>query len=482
MDEHELTEKMKAAFKGKQMTKELFQEALDWCNNNTGSMDLTNPDHYYLYVTATRYLMIPNHILEWSENDVNIVMNFMAKRALKYLHLSQKTSIEMLDSEEYAQRKRGTSIAVCVDKGDDTYCIEYSPKVKDLLLSRDTGKILRGFQILFHEIVHALQNSIMRKEGVNAAVTYLMAMETLARRQAPEIYDTNYSHLLKENHAEKLGLEMAMQNIQILGPDLYSLYHQDVIEQMKKDYDARFYEGKIDLFGTKRKGTAQIDKACTLYVGKRPDVLKEFPVLQWGFNMDGTKKTLEQLLTERQSLIDSGKPVDKVNQLFHTLANYKNFVKDTPGGTKEELFYLIDYVAETGTNDEFIFDLIEYRLKNTTMLPEKIEEFMQGQRSFAKKVRKFRQEREEQEIEPEKTESIRDEVDDQFRPKTDSQIQDEKQAELDWMHRIGTVAQDVDKTVAGVKGKQEVVQLVKEIDRQLQRQIQQEEQEEQMQQ
>ena len=50
------------------------------------------------------------------------------------------------------------------------------------------------------------------------------------------------------------------------------------------------------------------------------------------------------------------------------------------------------------------------------------------------------------------------------------------------MHRVGTVAQEVDKTVAGVKGKQEVVQLVKEIDRQQQKQIQQEEQEEQMQQ
>ena len=150
MDEHELAEKMKEAFKGKQMTKELFQEALDWCSNNTGNMDLNNPDHYYLYVTATRYLMRPNHVLEWSESDVDIVMNFMAKNAVKNFHLSEKTTIEMLSREEYAQRKRGNSSAVCVDKGDDTYCIEYSPDVKDLLLTRDTGKILRGFQILFH--------------------------------------------------------------------------------------------------------------------------------------------------------------------------------------------------------------------------------------------------------------------------------------------------------------------------------------------
>lgn len=481
MDEHELTEKMKAAFKGKQMTKELFQEALDWCNANTENMDLTNDDHFYLYLTATRYLMKPNQVLEWNESDVNIVMNFMAKRALRDFHLNQNTSIEILNREEYDSRNRGNSRAVCVSHGDNTYHIEYSPDVKELLLSRDTGKILRGFQTLFHEIVHALQNTTMRKEGVNSPETYLMAMETLAREQAPEIYDANYAHLLKENHAEKLGLEIAMQNIQLLGPDLYSLYHQDVIEQMKKDYDARYYEGKIDLFGKSRRGSAQIDKACTQFVGKRPDILKEFPVLQWGFNIDGTKKTLEQMLVERQSLLDEGKPVDKVNQLFNTLANYKNFVKGTPGGTKEELCYLVDFIAETGTDDEFIFDLMEYRLKNTTMTPEKIAEFMEGQRSFAQKVRREREEQ-EKEIEPQETESIKDEIDDQFKPKTDSEKQDEKQAELDWMHRVGTVAQEVDKTVAGVKGKQEVVQLVKEIDRQQQKQIQQEEQEEQMQQ
>ena len=481
MDEHELTEKMKTAFKGKQMTKELFQEALDWCNVNTENMDLTNTDHFYLYLTATRYLMKPNQVLEWNESDVNIVMNFMAKRALRDFHLNQNTSIEILNREEYDQRNRGTSRAVCVDRGDNTYDIEYSPDVKDLLLSRDTGKILRGFQILFHEIVHALQNTTIRKEGVNSAETYLMAMETIARKQSPEIYDANYAHLLKENHAEKLGLEIAMINIQHLGPDLYSLYHQDVVEQMKKKYDARYYEGKIDLFGKSRRCSAQIDKACTQFVGKRPDVLKEFPVLQWGFNIDGTKKTLEQLLIERQSLLDEGKPVDKVNQLFNTLANYKNFVKGTPGGTKEELCYLVDFVAETGTDDEFIFALMEYRLKNTTMIPEKIAKFMQGQRSFAQKVRREREEQ-EIEIEPKEAESIKDEVDGQFKPKTDSRIQDEKQAELYWMHRVGTVAQEVDKTVAAVKGKQEVVQLVKEIDRKQQQQIQQEEQEEQMQQ
>ena len=37
------------------------------------------------------------------------------------------------------------------------------------------------------------------------------------------------------------------------------------------------------------------------------------------------------------------------------------------------------------------------------------------------------------------------------------------------MHRIGTVAQDVDKTIAGANAKQEVVKLIKDLDRKQQK-------------
>ena len=37
-----------------------------------------------------------------------------------------------------------------------------------------------------------------------------MALETIARKYIPVFYKINYSQLLKENHAEKTGLKMAL--------------------------------------------------------------------------------------------------------------------------------------------------------------------------------------------------------------------------------------------------------------------------------
>ena len=64
----------------------------------------------------------------------------------------------------------------------------------------------------------------------------------------------------------------------------------------------------------------------------------------------------------------------------------------------------------------------------------------------------------------EKEKSIRDEVGDEHIPETKAEQQEKKDAEAEWMNRIGSVAQEVDKTNAGVNGKQEVVRLARELD------------------
>lgn len=222
MTEHEIAEQLKEKLKNKQASKETFEELVEWCSSNLDKIDLSNPEQSYIYIQATKYLMKPNQVLEWDEKDAKVLITFLAKRALKDLKLDEKTSIEILNREEFESRGNSkTSRAVCVNNGNDTYSIEYSPDVVDSLLSRDTGKILRGFQTIFHEVVHALQNSTIQKEGVKGAEAYLMAMESLARKQAPEIYNANYAHLLKENHAEKLGLKLSMIHMQVMGPELY---------------------------------------------------------------------------------------------------------------------------------------------------------------------------------------------------------------------------------------------------------------------
>lgn len=84
----------------------------------------------------------------------------------------------------------------------------------------------------------------------------------------------------------------------------------------------------------------------------------------------------------------------------------------------------------------------------------------------------------EKERPPEET--IKDEVGDEFKTKTQQQKQQEQEAATEWMNRIGTIAQEVDKTNSGVNGKQEVAQLIKDLDKKRQKE-QNKEQEEQQQ-
>lgn len=229
-----------------------------------------------------------------------------------------------------------------------------------------------------------------------------------------------------------------------------------------QQYDSNFYEGKINLYGASRKSTSQIDKACSQYIAMHPEALKKFPVLQMGFNLDGTKKDLLQLLAERQQFIDEGKSIDAVNSIYKTVINYKNFVKGTPGGTKEEILTLCKYVRENGIEDEFVYDLMRYRLENTTMEPTQIEEFIQREQKAAEKAR---QEKDAIQLKHEKEESIKDEVGDEIKPKTQSQRQDEQQAEAIWMNRLQTNNDNVAKMQDGAKKQQDVVKLIQDLDR-----------------
>ena len=228
-----------------------------------------------------------------------------------------------------------------------------------------------------------------------------------------------------------------------------------------EDYDKSFYDGKIDLFGASRKGTSQIDKACSIYVAMHPEILKQYPILQLGFNLDGTKKDLLQLLAERQQFIIDGKPIDKVNATFRAVMNFKNYVKDTPGGTKEEILSLCDYLKETGSTDEFIYDLMRYRLSNTTMTESQIEDFIQRERSAAAKIRK---EKEEMELQPEKEKTIQDEVGDNLKPKTKEELYEEQQAEAKWMNRLQVQNDNTAKKQDGAKKTLEVVKLIHDLD------------------
>ena len=92
---------------------------------------------------------------------------------------------------------------------------------------------------------------------------------------------------------------------------------------------------------------------------------------------------------------------------------------------------------------------------------------------------KVQQKTQQQSVQPHEKEkpyeeSIKDDVGEEFKPKTQSEQQAEQQAEAIWMHRLQATDTEVAKMQDGAHQKQEVVQLIQELDREEQKNNEQE--------
>ncbi len=465
MDAHEFADDVK---KGK-LTKETFEKIIKWCEENTSTLQPNDKDQTWLYEMATSYLM-KYKIGKWNKDEASMLITYLAKESARKFGISENVDVKIFEREEYEKIYGKSSMGICTNNGDNTFNISYSPIVVDNLLSNDYDKFLRGMQTIFHEVTHAVQNSVIQRkeiQGTNTPKTknsYIMALETIARKFDPNFYKKYYTHLIKENHAEKNGLKLAMETMQKYNPSLYQAYNQDVIAQRLENYDKNFYDYEFILQGGKKTDfMVKIDTLCSLYIEEHPEMVEMFPILQAGYNLDGTKKDIRQLISEREAMIATGKPLDKIDELYETIANHRNVTINGLKGTKDELNTLHDYIEETGTEDEFVFSLMRYRLENKTrMSPEAIEKFMASEYANAAKSRQARQ---IQEIQTEQSESIRDEVGDEFKPKTEHQEQEEQQVETMWQSRFQSWDRNSVVLPNAAKRKQEAVQVMKKIEK-----------------
>lgn len=397
MEAHELTEK----FKNTKQSKENLEEIISWCIENNNNINLQDKNQHYLYNMSIKYLM-KYKIGNWNKNDASIIIHYLAKKFAWDLGIDENITIKILDETEYKQIHDDYSSAICVNNEDNTFNISYSPKVTENLLSNNHNKFLRGLQTIFHEIVHALQNSIIQKsniQGVNSPKTktsYIMALETIARKHSPDFYKKNYNKLLKENHAEKIGLQQAMETIKNYNQNLYQAYNQEVIQQRLDNYDKNFYDAKVSLKNDRTIDLLlEIDTLSSIYIENHPNIIKKFPILQVGYNLDGSKKNLQQLIIERNKMLINNKTPEKINELYEAIANHRNVLTGGLNGTKNELITLDNYIAKTGTDDEFVFNLIKYRLKHKTkMTPEQITEFMEKEYATAARTRQLKHKKE----------------------------------------------------------------------------------------
>ena len=89
---------------------------------------------------------------------------------------------------------------------------------------------------------------------------------------------------------------------------------------------------------------------------------------------------------------------------------------------------------------------------------------------------KSRQDKNEKEIEPQEPENIRDEIGDEFQPKTEAQEQEEQQVEAMWQNRFQSWDRNTINLPNGAKRKEEAVKVIQDIEREKQIQIDKKEQ------
>lgn len=156
-----------------------------------------------------------------------------------------------------------------------------------------------------------------------------------------------------------------------------------------KRYDERT-ESDVIVFGKSSDRALQLDNMCNAYIGANGhlEMLQKYPILQLSYNLDGSKKDIITLLKDRKAMLENGNDVKSTDELYRMIVNKKNFFTQGLEGIKPEILALGKYIRETGTEDEFVYDLLRDRLKMKDLTPENIESLMQQQKKAAEERRK----------------------------------------------------------------------------------------------
>lgn len=369
-------------------SEENIKKILEYCKQNYNNLNIKNDISRKLYRYAVWYLM--NFKLGNMDNEeAKLLISFFVKECGYDFGIINKINVNILNKKEYQDEYGNSSSANCKYSDEDMYTCTYSENVINQVKSDNVNEFLRGLQNIFHELTHVMQGIAIRGgnvKGINLSgkkSIYIMALETIARKADPKMYDKNYSSLLKENNAEKVGLFLAMEWIKKYNKRVYSLYNKEKINDSLNSYDSNFYNTKLSILNVEDSSIKIIDTSASLYIEDNPNILNEFPILKLGYNLDGTKKNIIEVLNEREEILKDNSEIDEINDLFSIILNHKHFDSRRGTGTKQELILLDNYIKENNITDEYIYDLIRFRLKRANFSNEQIDKFIEQEKEEA---------------------------------------------------------------------------------------------------
>ena len=395
MKVNELVEKLQ---NGNPTTQD-YEMVLQWCTENVDTMDLSDKNVSYLFDIAMRYLM-NEKLLHWDKTDARLIINYLARNFVHKNKISDKVTIEILEEGQNADvysvadflvKQRNISREEAIkflqeegyfeiannpaahcssDTKDSTSHIYYTSVITDYILSKEPDKIVYGLGAIIHEVTHAVQHYNLVKELENYfGNNYILAMEVLMQNADRIFQGINYSNLFSENQANCIGLQNARDFIKQYNHEFYEQCEPQKVEDRILTYISWMYpKNPISEFKGEKVNTFDLASQVAMQtIQKTPEILEQMPVLKKAYNSDGSQKSVEQLLEEREQGIASKKDIELLNSLYEEIFTYRI------SNSREDLTSLINYIERTGTEDKFIYGVVQSRMENLQYTPEEVK-------------------------------------------------------------------------------------------------------------
>lgn len=167
----------------------------------------------------------------------------------------------------------------------------------------------------FHEATHAIQYNDMFAIKKYKGNRYSMLKDHLIAHKAMD-YDTyrgNYPSLMFEEEAEQEGRK------------LYYQYLKDTnsSKRSKEDIEAGIakYSGEIDVLDTVKINGEEKSKVQLFdeLLKKEPSIIERYPILQIEYNIDGTRKTLVQILDSLELKYSTDRDEDEASSIANCI-------------------------------------------------------------------------------------------------------------------------------------------------------------------
>jgi len=192
---------------------------------------------------------------------------------------------------------------------------------KNLFLEFGEEQIYSIVEAINHEFCHIRQFQDQQMQKNVDRDQLLLAKLRLLRKNDKSFYDENYESLTYELEALVLGVQKALEfMIQEIGLPSYaetSLNHKEKVRQIKERKDnSKLRTGLAD---TNKSARYNLENSVTKLLLEKPELMAEYPILNYEFFENGKRKPLQQLFKESLQAIPTTNNPGEIQKLYAEL-------------------------------------------------------------------------------------------------------------------------------------------------------------------